>query len=414
MFIFKLRQVLRSIWFRPTAYVAAAILTVLITPLASRFIPPDWVALLDYQALTTALNILASSMLAVAIFSLATMFSAFQAAAQSATPRARPLLTEDNTAQSAVSTFIGAFLFSLLALIGVTSGYYSDAGLLLVFGLTLLMVVNVVVMLIRWIERLTSFGGVEEAILSVEKATLKALENELKCPNQGARNRSAPPDNSTPVAPASPGFIQTLDIGKLQSIAEEAGVEIHLPSRPGDYVGPGEPVAWVTSPSEDLSKEICEAMVIGTSRNLQEDPGFGLVAISEIASRALSPAINDPGTAISAIAANTRLLCACAGRWKAEAEEPTPNVSLVPLEPESLIHYAYRAIARDGAGFVEVAVKLQKAYAMLYAADAGLFGAPAEKASHEALERAKAAMPFSADYETVKSAAPDFSVHNRP
>jgi uncharacterized membrane protein len=405
MFLFKLKQVLRSIWFRPTAYAIAAILTVLITPVTSRFIPTEWVLAIDRQALTTSLNILASSMLAVAIFSLATMFSAFQAAAQSATPRARPLLSEDNTAQSAVSTFIGAFLFSLLALIGVTSGYYAEAGLLVVFVLTLLMVINVVVMLIRWIERLTSFGGVEEAILSVEAATRRALEREWKCPNLGARSAHSPPDNSVAIQPVSPGFIQTVDIPKLQAIAKAAGVEIHLSARPGHYVGPGHPVAWVASEHQGLKADICSAMVISEARNMDEDPAFGLIAISEIASRALSTSVNDPGTAISAIAANTRLLCACAGRFRAEAENPAANVSIIPIDLSAWLTYAYRSIARDGAPYVEVGIKLQKALGMLKAADADLFGTHVKTVSEDALNRAESAISHDADLKALKAVA---------
>lgn len=409
MFLFKLKQALRSIWFRPTAYAIAAILTVLITPVTGQFLPTEWVLAIDRQALTSSLNILASSMLAVAIFSLATMFSAFQAAAQSATPRARPLLTEDHTAQSAVSTFIGAFLFSLLALIGVTSGYYAEAGLLIVFVLTLLMVINVVVMLIRWIERLTSFGGVEEAILSVEAATRRALNREWKCPNFGARSIRKPPENSDPIEAVSPGFIQTVDIPKLQAIAEAADVQIHLSARPGEYVGPGQPVAWATSDASKLRQDICAAMVISETRNMDEDPAFGLIAISEIASRALSPAVNDPGTAISAIAANTRLLSECAGRFQAEADDPATRVSIVPIDMSDWLTCAYRAIARDGAAYVEIGIRLQEAFVMLKVADADLFGSRVKEFSKDAIKRAEAAISHDADLKALKSAARDFS-----
>lgn len=141
--IFRLMKFVRSIWFRPAAYALAAMAAILFTPLLAGLVPDSWAGAVNLESVETTLNILASSMLAVAIFALATMFSAFQAAAQAATPRARPLMTQDRTAQGAISTFVGAFLFSLLGLIGLTTNFYNEAEVLVLFVLSLLLVVIV-------------------------------------------------------------------------------------------------------------------------------------------------------------------------------------------------------------------------------------------------------------------------------
>ena len=61
----------------------------------------------------------ASSMLTVAIFSASTMVSSFGAVASSATPRASQLLIEDTTIQNTLAAFIGAFIYSVIALVGL-------------------------------------------------------------------------------------------------------------------------------------------------------------------------------------------------------------------------------------------------------------------------------------------------------
>lgn len=71
----------------------------------------------------------------------------------------------------------------------------------------------------------------------------------------------------------------------------------------GAFCTPNRPVAWVIregsgSMSDEDAEAIAATFVIGDSRAFDQDPRFGLVALSEIASRALSPAVNDPGTAI--------------------------------------------------------------------------------------------------------------------
>ena len=59
---------------------------------------------------------------------------------------------------------------------------------------------------------------------------------------------------------------------------------------------------------EDVHKAVAEAFTIGAERTFDQDPRFGLCVLAEIASRALSPAVNDPGTAIDVIGRAVRLL----------------------------------------------------------------------------------------------------------
>ncbi|MEZ6010029.1 MAG: DUF2254 family protein [Planctomycetota bacterium] len=155
------RQIRRSIWFRPALSALSAVAILAIAPLLGGIVPRSWASWMTRDAVEKTLTILASSMPAVAIFSVATMFSALQAAAQSATPRARSLMTEDRSAQNAISTFIGAFLFSTVGLIGITTGFYDEVGQFIVFVLSLALIGLVTYTLIGWIQRLGRIGGVE-------------------------------------------------------------------------------------------------------------------------------------------------------------------------------------------------------------------------------------------------------------
>jgi uncharacterized membrane protein len=404
MLTFYLRRIWQSIWFLPAIYAVAAVLAVGVAPVIGGYLPDDWVALVKIDALAATLNILASSMLAVAIFSMATMFSAFQAAASSATPRARPLLTQDRTAQTAISTFVGAFLFSLLGLIGVNSGLYGEAAVVVLLALTLLLVVHVVVMLIRWIHRLSGFGGVEEAIAVIEAATQKAIDRAQGCPNLGASRLDEIPDGARALCPARAGHVQTIDVAALQAIAEKTDARIYILSPPGSYVGPGEPAAHVAGGGE-IGDAVLEQIITAPSRTLEEDPAFGLVMLAEIASRALSDAVNDSGSALSAITAMTRLLTRMCSQFEALADEPADRVFMAPPDPAVLVTNAFRPVARDGADRVEVGISLQRALGVLVAVDETVFGEPARAMSREALARAEAAMQYAPDVDALKAAA---------
>lgn len=403
--VFHLMRVVKSIWFRPAAYALAALAAILFTPVLADLVPDSWAGTVNLESVETTLNILASSMLAVAIFALATMFSAFQAAAQAATPRARPLMTQDRTAQGAISTFVGAFLFSLLGLVGLTTNFYSDAEILVLFVLSLLLVAIVVATLISWIQRLTGFGGVEEAILAIEAATRAALKHAARHPALGAKPASGPAKDSKPVHAGQPGYVQSIDIAKLAEIANAYGVRIFIDAQPGRYVGPGQPLAYLTGKADDLAEQVRDAFVTAERRTFEADPRFGLIALSEIASRALSPAVNDPGTAISVLAAMGRLFCGYAAAAQDETETPVDGVLARPLDPEDLVRDAFRAIARDGAGQVEVGIRLQKTLAMLAAAEGKIFDSLARDMAQNALERATATLTSDADLKALKSAA---------
>lgn len=406
MKFFLLQRVVRSIWFRPALYALASVFTIALTPIAAIFVPESWSDWINAAAVEQVLEILASSLLAVAIFALATMFQAFQAAAQAATPRARPLMTQDRTAQTAVSTFIGAFLFSLLALIGLSTGLYAAADLPVLFALTVLLVCVVVYALIRWIQRLSGFGGVEEAILAIERATREAIRTEVRRPAIGGSPADAAPDGARPVQPACTGYVQSVDVHSLAGLIARHDVKIHIAARPGRFVGPGRPLAYTTGDADELEEDIRKAFVVATERTFAEDPRFGFLALSEIASRALSPAVNDPGTAISVLAAQARLFETWSRlRREEEQLEPVDGLTAPEIDTGAAFDDAFMAIARDGAAQAEVAGRLQTVLAMLKEVDSERYGKPAGEVSEAALDYAEAALKLDSEKRRVRDAA---------
>lgn len=114
-----------------------------------------------------------------------------------------------------------------------------------------------------------------------------------------------------PVYAKAIGYLQYIDIPALQIIAEEFDLKINIISLPGKFLTPDQPIAYI----EDLNKnetnlpvsDILNTFTIDDDRVFDEDPRFGLIILSEIGSRALSSAVNDPGTAIDIIESFIRL-----------------------------------------------------------------------------------------------------------
>lgn len=117
------RRIFRSLWFTPAAYAALAVAALLLAPSAGRLLPDEFNELIGLDGVDDLLDVLASSLLAVAIFSLGIMVSSLQAAASAATPRARPLLMQDRTAQNAISVFIGGFIYAIVGTVGLATSF---------------------------------------------------------------------------------------------------------------------------------------------------------------------------------------------------------------------------------------------------------------------------------------------------
>ncbi len=124
---------------------------------------------------------------------------------------------------------------------------------------------------------------------------------------------------------------------------------------PGTFVFAQTPLAFIAHPATatDMITQhevICRAFLIGNERSFEQDPRFGLAVMGEIASRALSPAVNDPGTAIDVIGRSTQLLSLWAGgRDRAAGAEPAhPRVHVPPLATADLFEDAFMALGGMG------------------------------------------------------------------
>ncbi|SFR05134.1 DUF2254 domain-containing protein [Poseidonocella sedimentorum] len=365
----KLRRTSRILWVRVALITGLAVLAALSAELFEAVIPHGSTDRFSQSATLPILTILANGMLAVATFSLGVMVSSHRTLAEQSTPRIHRLLMEDTSTQSMLATFIGAFVFSLVAIILFNAGYYSDDAAVIVFAATVLVVGAVVVSLVRWISQLTRIGSMEYALDRAENAARETFEDMRSTPLLGGRSWAADgaPAHSTGFDVPRSGFLSRVDMEALQELAEQNDAEIYLAHQPGDRILSGEPLGWIVPARADAegdAKPDASAFVIANSRTVEQDPRFALIILREAAAKALSPGINDQGTAIEVIARLERLL------WdearETEAPEPAyPRVYLPELSPEGFLIHAFRGIARDGAAHGEVMIVLIDAVARL-------------------------------------------------
>ncbi|MDQ3287507.1 MAG: DUF2254 domain-containing protein [Pseudomonadota bacterium] len=409
----RIRQLTRKLWFRATLFSLLAVATALVGIALKPLIPDSISRGVGADAVDNILGVIASSMLAVTIFSLSTMVNAYVAASSNVTPRSIRLLTDDATAQNALGTFIGAFLFSLVGIIALSTGVYGAQGRLVLFVVTLAVVAFVVFTLLRWIDHVSKLGQVAGTTHRIEEAAIRAMRARHDNPYLGGhplRSMADIPDDAQPIYPREVGYVQNIDMEALSELAQEHnGCSIYIGSPPGTLAEPSRPLTWIRSGpgGKQCEQEVRKAFSIGRLRSYDQDPRFGASVLAEIASHALSSGINDPGTAIDIIGRAVRLLSVWAERKEPAPGDdvPHPRVYVPGILLPDLFDDIFRPIARDGAGLVEIGIRLQKALRSLARIGDERFAECAQHHSRQALQRALEVLTLEEDKRQLRELA---------
>lgn len=422
-----LSQMRKKLWVRVWLFAIAGVVAAGVASLSSRFLAGSLPFDVSSDAIDSLLSIIASSMLAVTTFSVGALTSAYSSATSNGTARATQLLTQDRVVQNSLATFVGSFLFSIVGLIALRVSIYGPEGRAVMFIVSIGVVVMIVVALLRWINQLTLLGRVSDTVERIETETRDSMQARLRLPFLGGaplpsdRAETGPGPGSRIIS-HDVGYLNFIETARLSQLADDAGFEIDIFVLPGAFIYDGTVLARVrpaadasqdlaTNLAEPLAKTIRDAFTIGSLRNYDQDPRFGLVVLSEVALRALSPAVNDPGTGIDVIGRQTRLLTHWAQEWQAActAEPDYPRLHLPALRYSDLYEDAFNLIGRDGAGQIDVMLRLVKALMALARIGPGESRDAARAQFQVVLARAEQALTCDDDRRRLAAAVAGFT-----
>lgn len=396
--LFLLRRLGRKLWIRASLYALLGVATAIAATLARGLVPDDFATRFGGDSVVSILTILASSMLAVATFSLGAMVTAYTSVSRDATPRVAELITGDETTQKSLSTFVGAFLYAIVGVTAINAGYYGAEGRAVVFVITLGVVGLVAFRLLAWVNRLSSLARVGHMIERVEGLTRDAMAQRIADWRHPSGHLEEP---TFIVASEKTGYVQNVDREHLQDVAETADVMIEVVAGPGKLVRRGDVLIRTSGGIEDLD-EVRTAFAIGATRSFDQDPRYGLVVLGEIAGKALSPGINDHGTAVQVIATGLRLM----EEWDRDPEGDRPfhdRLLIPPIDEADMLDDLFGTSIRYGGDDFVVATRLQKVLRSLGDLP-GRVGPAARSLAREARSRSLKALPAGADRARYRSA----------
>lgn len=272
----------------------------------SRVLP--WTFSFSPGTASTLLGTIAGATITTAgvVFSL--LVVSLQLASGQFSPRVLRGFRRDPFGQVLVGLLLSTFAFSVLALARLDPNAQRAPALTVMFAL--LLALASVIFIVIYLDRISRQQYVGNIVEHVAGETLHLIHELPYGPHVGMRVGEALPapvveTMGEPFIVRSPGDGWVQQISRRAVIgAAPAGSVVRLETRVGAYLVRDTPVASIwprpTDPAAAATL-IRAAVILGPARTMQQDIDFGLRQLNDIALRALSPAVNDPTTAIEVI-----------------------------------------------------------------------------------------------------------------
>jgi uncharacterized membrane protein len=213
------------------------------------------------------------------------------------------------------------------------------------------------------------------------------------------------PAQAIPFVAQATGYVQFIDMPGISERLKSDQTRVYLYVRPGDYLIKGQVIGHATGVKDGETDAIARRLTIGPHRTFEQDASYGLLVLSETASRALSPGINDPGTAIAVICRQEKLLLEWAHAEPKKTKPLFPRIFLPDTSRHAMIENAFAGAARDGADQIEVALRLRDALGRIADAPDTDLAKAAREMSTRALAYDDAALPLDSERKRLRDAS---------
>jgi uncharacterized membrane protein len=351
-----------SIWVLPLLSIVLALVAVRVLSKIEQTL--GWQVDISVDNGRVLISTVASSLFTLVVVVSSALLVAVQLASAQLTPRIIAMVYRTTKLKYILAIFAFSFTFSVATLVRLEQNvpwlttYASAYGFLFCLGLYLYFVDSIGKML-RPSSALSAvaFEG-REVIRTVYPRPL----------NEQLAAELAPIEilDGTPaqiVTNAVDGVVLAFDIKGLISLAERANCMIELVPEVGDFIAQGDPMFRVFGGPQLPADRLRESVALGQERNMEQDPMFGFRITVDIASKALSPAINDPTTAVLAIDQLHHLLRDVGSRYLAEGHEKDQHgaVRLVYRTPywDDFVRVAVTEVRQYGRDSVQVMRRLR-------------------------------------------------------
>jgi len=379
-----LREELRTnLWLVPLIEVVAAVVLFAITYALDRaafdgaFRVPGWALSGSPDAARQILTTVAAAIITVVGVVFSIVIVALTLTSTQFGPRMLRNFIRDPGTQITLGTFVGTFVYSVLALGSIGQESHGDFVPHISITVTLALLVIDLGVLIYFIHHIATQIQLPQVIASIAGDLAKAIETHAGnaaatkvAPSAAATLAALGQDGGVVAAPRS-GYLQFIDRRTLVRIASGADVVIQMTHRPGHFLVQGYPYAtvWPADQVDVVARELARSHVTGPYRTLAQDVSFGLDQLVEIALRALSPAVNDTFTAMTCIDWIGDSLYKVTGNWQPQHVycDAQGEVRVITTEPtyQRLVQRSFEKVRQAGKGMPAIMIRQLDALAKI-------------------------------------------------
>jgi uncharacterized membrane protein len=353
-----------SIWIHPVLATLAAIAAVRLLHWIEEEL--RWESPVEADTARALLGTLASSLFTTIVFVCSALLVAVQLASAALTPRIIGVVFRDPVTKLALTLLVFTFTFSLAALIRIKTIVPLLTTHAAAYGC--LVCLAVFFFLIDHLGKVLRPSGALRVVAWMGRRVIESVYPGHPPPaheSTALEVTSILDGKPTATVPSTAdGVVLALDEAGLLSQAQRADCVIEMVPQVGDHVAVGDPLFRIflggaTLPVDALSQSIA----IGQERTLEQDPTFAFRIMVDIANKALSPAINDPTTAVLALDQIHQLLRTVGNRYlgTGHVRDAKGRLRLVYRTPdwEDFVHLSVTEIRHFGAKSIQVARRLR-------------------------------------------------------
>ncbi len=298
---YRVRHYIRnSIWLLPVAGMAVGILVVrLLHRLESSM---AWESKFQPEGARAVLGTLAASIFTLVVFVSSALLVVLQLASAQLSPRIIGIVFRNPVAKLSITAFVFTFTVTIATLARI------DATVpLLTTELATYSCIASLGLFLYLIDHLGTAlrpSGALHAIVQLGKAVIEHvypqhLDNTPIHPAEPAPSLPTPGDHPSVITNLRDGMLLAFDHPGLVALARTTDCTIELVPQVGDFVAAGDPLFRIAQRGDAVSVPVLrQSVALGQERTVEQDPTFVFRILVDIAAKALSPAINDPTTAV--------------------------------------------------------------------------------------------------------------------
>ncbi|TXD85571.1 DUF2254 domain-containing protein [Subsaximicrobium wynnwilliamsii] len=240
-------------------------------------------------------------LISIMVFSFSLVMILLNQASANFSPRVLPGLISNKRHQVILGIYNGTLLYSIFTLVSIAphGDKYQMPGFSVLLGIIFMtMSLGAFIYFIHSISQQIQVGTIMDKIFKKSQARLLKLVESEKHLETDFEDTA----NWNEIMASQTGYMQDVSLNVLGTLAEEHQLKIEIVPIKGAYVLKGIPILKYKGDVDDeLKEKLLDAVMFSKSELIEDNYVLAFKQITEIALKAMSPGINDPGTCINAI-----------------------------------------------------------------------------------------------------------------